>query len=90
MSFLERNIRMAELKEKVKVEVGELTLIVWATNVVQFMSEIETIKGIHSVICYSKNRLFAYPDPRYDIKEIAEEIEQLLLAEVPDIFREIQ
>ncbi len=77
---------MAKPKQEVLVEVfAKSSLEVWASSVnVDEISSIEGILEVHK----RTNNAFVTCDPRYDIEEIAQEVRDLLLAEVPDVFKE--
>lgn len=77
---------MAKPKQKVLVKIfAKSSLEVWASSVnIDEISSIEGILEVHK----RTNNAFVVCDPRYDIKEIAQEVRDLLLAEVPDVFRD--
>ncbi len=80
---------MAKPKQDIKVIVYPPTLMqVWADDPKRATAEIVDIEGVNVVIGGSENPINAYLDPRYDINEVAKEIERLLLSEVPKVFRE--
>ncbi len=64
-------------------------ILVWTTQPEKEVSEIGNIEGVSNAkMVTARNPIFVTVDPRYDIKEIAAEIERLLTAEVPDVFKE--
>ena len=79
---------MAKPKVKIKVEIVNDTFItVWAKDAHRHIPDVESIEGVH--FASSSGRLMIiYTDPRYDVNEVAREIEQLLSAEMPEVFRE--
>jgi hypothetical protein len=80
---------MAKPKHKFLVKEHEFSITVWTDNLVSDFAEIKTIEGTDTVLILNgKNPINIYVDPRYDLKEIAEEIRELLTARIPDVFRE--
>lgn len=82
---------MAKPKQKILIEVfhrgGEMHI--WSSDKEQDATTIKDIEGVDAVFTrQTMNLISVYVDPRYDINEIATEIEALLTAEVPPIFRE--
>ncbi len=51
-------------------------------------TRIVKIEGVINVSFGTKNPISVYVDPRYDKEEVAQEIEELLVDSVPDVFRE--
>jgi len=81
---------MAKPKKDVIVEVlHNKSIRVWCNNPGQVVTELKTIEGITSILYLSTfGSIHLSTDPRYDISEIAQEIEELLTAEVPDVFKD--
>ena len=83
---------MATKKGKVMVTVRHpdlKTFEVYIDNPSSVTDDIMSIEGVSRIILYGHraNCLDVFIDPRYDTTEVAKEVETLLLAEVPDIFR---
>lgn len=79
---------MAKPKVKVMVNVrSNIIADVYTDNIDEAISEILSIEGVSSASVIV-GRISVITDPRYDINEIAEEIKELLLSEVPDVFKE--
>ena len=80
---------MAKPKHKFLVKETEFSITIWTDNPVSDFAEIKTIEGTDTVLVLNgENPIFVYVDPRYDPKEIADEIRELLAARIPDVFRE--
>ena len=85
---------MAELKQKILVEVLPKDSIegwdiqIWTRNPVKTRFQIKEIKGIENIMVHTKHSTIVWIDHRYDINEVAEEIEQLLSSEVKKAFLE--
>ncbi|KKK63067.1 hypothetical protein LCGC14_2998050 [marine sediment metagenome] len=80
---------MAKPKHKFLVKENEFSITVWTDSLVSDLAEIKTIEGTDTVLMLNgKNPISVFLDPRYDLKEIAEEIRELLTARIPDVFRE--
>ncbi len=58
---------------------------VWANGLIA--SDVMSIGGVYGVDVGKAGPAFVYVDARYDVGEVAAEIEELLLASVPDVFR---
>lgn len=71
---------------KVSIAIPEM-IQVWCGNLSQAAMEIGQIEGITSVSILFNERIEAMTDPRYDVNEIAQEIRDLLGAEVPQLFK---
>ncbi len=87
----ERNIKMAEPKYRFLVEGKHLNfIVVWTDNPSSDFAKIKKIEGTHIVTMFegSSNPIHVHVDPRYDQKEVAQEIRDLLTAGVPDVFKE--
>lgn len=84
---------MAKPKVKILVECDDNSrhIKVYCDNPTEAVWELKNIEGIQQVI-YSLSFpcISVWCDPRYDREEIAQEIRDLLTAEVPDAFREMQ
>ena len=80
---------MAKPKQDVMVKVYPPNLVqVWSDDPKRATAEIVDIEGVNMVMGGSGNPIDAFLDLRYDINEVAKEIERLLLSEVPKVFRE--
>lgn len=82
---------MAKQKRKVFIDVifsSVGTLIVYCDRPREVISEVAGIEGVRDAFVGFDGRLLVLTDPRYDVQEVITEIEELLTAEVPDVFRE--
>lgn len=79
---------MAKPKQTFLVEEYSNTIAIWANNPVIDFIEIKRIEGVSTILMLDGNPIRVCVDPRYDQKEVAEEIRELLAAEVPDVFKE--
>ncbi len=86
---------MAKLKREVVIEASLAStntsggiLRVWCNNSERYLAEIMEIEGIASAHLNTNDSLSVVTDPRYDQKEIADEIKSLLTSKVPDVFKE--
>lgn len=59
-------------------------IIIWTDNPARDFVKIKRIEGANTVMMLIR----VCVDPRYDPQEMAEEIRELLAAEVPDVFKE--
>ena len=59
-------------------------IYVWANNIMS--SDVLSIEGVESVDIGQANPAFVYVNARYDAKEVAAELEELLSAKVPSAF----
>lgn len=78
---------MAKQKKEVVIKVihgGSIQI--WANNL--SVEDVMSIEGITNVLSSKTLPWTAYADARYDAQEIAKELEELLEASIPDIFRE--
>lgn len=81
---------MAKPKRAVVIEeiraVG--VLFIYCDHHVDQAAEVKSIEGISSVIIW-EDKLWAYVDPRYDLDEVAAEVEAMLTpVEIPEAFLE--
>jgi len=79
---------MAKPKQEILVERYLRSVSVWTNNPIGDFEEVSRIEGVDNVLICSGNHLHVCVDPRYDISEVADEIEALLTSKVPDIFKE--
>lgn len=79
---------MAKPKQAHLVEECETGITVWTNDPEGDFKEIKRIEGVSNAIMSGDNPICVYVDPRYSLADIAEEIRQLLKAEIPDVFRE--
>lgn len=63
---------------------GSHVLQVWANDIV--VREVMEIEGISNVSIYAQSPAVVCVDPRYDVDEVMEELEELLSAKIPDVF----
>jgi hypothetical protein len=61
---------------------------IWLDKPTEVISDILSVEGVKTCSASSGGPLRVMVDPRYDIQEVAEEIETLLKADVPDIFKQ--
>jgi hypothetical protein len=79
---------MAKPKQSVLVNVcSNHNIIVWTDHPERDIKDIAGIEGVTRATIYSGNPIFLSIDPRYSADEIAAEIENLLTAEIPDVFK---
>lgn len=81
---------MAKPNKKVLVRiVGDpvFPVEVWVNNPISVIDDIKSIEGVNTVSFINGNPILVSVDPRYEIEDIAREIEGLLAAEVPDVFK---
>jgi hypothetical protein len=62
---------------------------VWIDKPSESITDVLSIEGVSTCRASAGGPLYIMVDPRYDVREVAGEIEALLTAEVPDIFKEI-
>jgi len=68
---------------------GSSVLHIWCDNPGQVIAEIARLEGIDNTMLFSNGKMIrATIDPRYDAEEIAQEIRDLLAADVPEAFKE--
>ena len=80
---------MAKPKQDTLVKVSPSGAVtVWTNDPKSATFEIADIEGVSFVVGGRKNPISVYLDQRYDINEVAKEIEQLLSSEVPEAFLE--
>lgn len=80
---------MANKKVDVIVKkVNDSVIYVFCDDRARIAKELENISGISSIHIWSDRLDVWVSDPRYDTDEVAQEIQELLTAEVPDVFRE--
>lgn len=79
---------MAKPKKSVLIEKLPNHLRVWCNNPTQWLSDLASIEGIIRVDNLTGGCTILHCDPRYDLSELAQEVEQLLMAEVPEVFKE--
>ncbi len=82
---------MAQQKDKVTVVILHQNFphfLVWVDWAPRHTKDVENIEGVASTFILSENSMSVLVDPRYDTTEVAEEVKQLLLADVPDVFKE--
>jgi hypothetical protein len=81
---------MAKPKQKTLIKVlPPDNITVWTDEPTKELKEINAIEGVDYVnLIGGENPIYIKIDPRYDLKEIAAEIKDLLKAEVPDVFKE--
>jgi hypothetical protein len=60
---------------------------IWLNKPTEVISDVLSIEGVLTCRASSGGPLRVMVDPRYDIQEVAEEIETLLKADVPDVFK---
>lgn len=86
MKLATERIKMARPKKNVIVKVfGQTKLIdVWADNLVA--SEILSIEGVTQILAEKTLPWLIATDPRFDVNEVAAEIEALLSPKVPEAF----
>lgn len=79
---------MAEQKQKVLVRImADALLYVWCDNAANQIADMLSIEGVELVFASNSGGLLeVFTDPRYDLSELAIEIKELLLAEVPEDF----
>lgn len=77
---------MAKPQKEYHVEVmlKSKVISIWCDK--RHWNDLTIIEGIEQAFSMN-NRLDLYIDPRYSIDEIANEIEELLSAQVPDVFK---
>ena len=75
-------------RELIVKEIPDNTIHIYCDNPEKVMAEIREIEGVNIVFLTSTLPVNVKIDPRYDLGEIAEEIRELLSAEVPAVFRE--
>jgi len=69
--------------------IGSSVLNIWCDNARQVIVEISKLEGIEDAILLSNgNMIRVTADPRYDVEEIAQEIRDLLAADVPEASKE--
>lgn len=61
---------------------------VWINNASLHLSDIASIEGVRNVYLDGETKVKVTIDARYNIDEIAQELRELLAAEVSDIFKE--
>jgi hypothetical protein len=61
---------------------------IYIDNPEDAVRDIVGIKGV--IYALPGNPVWVKVDPRYDVQEVADEIEALLTAEVPDVFDEVE
>ncbi len=61
---------------------------VWIDNAKAHLSDIASIEGVKSLRLVDAAKVRITVDMRYDKSEVAQELRELLTAEVPSIFRE--
>lgn len=82
---------MATKKMSVSVQVKEgqaFPIRIWVSDPEQHLADCESVEGVAMVNYLSGGPIFIIVDPHYDVQEVAAELEELLTAEVPDVFRE--
>jgi hypothetical protein len=81
---------MAKPKRKTLIKVlPPDNITVWTDEPAKELKLLASIEGVdHINLIGSGNPIYIKIDPRYDLKEVAAEITDLLTAEVPDIFKE--
>lgn len=82
---------MAKPKIKVLVEVIKNPvepIRIWIDNAKAHLSDIASVEGVSNIWHDKQNSIKIMIDKRYDVDEIAQELRELLTAEVPDIFRD--
>ncbi len=82
---------MAKPKQKVLVDIMVNLfepIRVWIDNPGDALRDISTIEGIVRCRVCTDGPIRIMVDPRYDTQEIAQEIRDLLAAEVPEVFKE--
>ena len=81
---------MAKPKYDVMVKVfrRDLLIQVWSDDPKMSAAKISGVEGINYVIGGPTSPVFAYLDPRYDINEVAEEIEEIFSSEALKVFLE--
>ncbi len=82
---------MAKPKMKVLVEVvrNQVEPIrVWVSDAKTHLNDIASVEGITHISLYGESEVTIMIDKRYDKDEIAQELRELLTAEVPSVFRE--
>lgn len=81
---------MAKPKEKIKVILGIETLIeIFIDDAPDWVRDVMSIEGVRKVVIgFDKTMMTIQTDPRYDLVEVADEIENLLIQEVPQIFKD--
>lgn len=84
---------MAKPKKLVKIECAtSFSLNVYITNAPIFTEDVLDVEGVSGVFLEhaQDNLLYLRVDPRYDIQEVSDEIEALLLSliKVPDVFKQ--
>ena len=82
---------MAKPKRKIVIGVHKSEVVpgmsIYIANPEDHMRDVSSVEGVLTVSLFSsRNSLMVTTDPRYDVSEIAQEIEELLTAEVPDVF----
>lgn len=83
---------MAKPNKKVLVQVvGDpvFPIKVWVDNPTSIIDDIQSIEGIDMLSVTSRNLIYVSIDLRYEVEDIAKEIEDLLMAEVPDVFKNL-
>ncbi len=62
---------------------------IWIDDAAGYTENVMSIKGVTSVFVTSKTRLTAVADRRYDVGEVAGEVNDLLssITTIPDVFK---
>lgn len=82
---------MAKPKTKVLVEIvlNQVEPIrIWVSNAKAHLNDIASVEGVTHISLHGSSEVSVMIDKRYDKNEIAQELRELLTAEVPSIFRE--
>jgi len=81
---------MAKQKQSVLIKSSTDTdrFVVWIDEAERWKDEIKSTEGVCYVMAQD-TRIDVFIDPRYSKDEIAKEIKQLLIADVPKIFKEM-
>jgi hypothetical protein len=61
---------------------------IWLDNPTEVISDILSIEGVLTCSTINAPPLRVMVDPRYNTQEVAEEIETLLTADIPDVFKQ--
>ena len=81
---------MAKPKQDILVqELPNRNINIYIDNPEKEVNDIKAIEGVSDAYTIlGTSPIFASVDPRYDKSEVAQEIRELLLGDVPDVFRE--
>lgn len=61
---------------------------IWLDDAKLHLTDIVSVKGVYRIFPEGETRISVMIDRRYKVNEVADELRELLGAEVPDVFRE--